>query len=394
MQADAALEGSLELLRHTCRILLNEVKSRVPAAYEQLLQTVDLRLLLGSADEAPEFALEAEARQQCRLQTIQGIWQLRAALAPLLPGWESEVQLRVKMRLEDLEKILKDEFKIVCDAAGKPVSVSGLAPKDKGSYRLGSATDPEATCRHHGGNLTLGYNVSLAVNLHGFIREIQAATGSEPDQAGVAPLIAAQLEHQGFCPDKLIYDQAAGAGRTRAAVAKVSAGCTQLVARIPPSSVQGRFGPEAFHFNAGGALVCPHGRSTTSHFRTPGDADQYEFSAKVCAGCPLWDHCREPQAKPTGPRRVYISDYQNEIAQAQSYNQTALFQQEMKQRPWVERVIFMLTHYDGARRARSRGKARADFQAKMSATARNLRTWIHLSLRDKAAGRIQAASLT
>jgi len=63
----------------------------------------------------------------------------------------------------------------------------------------------------------------------------------------------------------------------------------------------------------------------------------------------------------------------------------------MKQRPLVERVIFMLTHYDGARRARSRGVGRADFQAKMCATARNLRTWLSLSLRKEAGGGLHAA---
>jgi hypothetical protein len=270
--------------------------------------------------------------------------------------------------------------------------VKALDKKDKGEYRLGSASDPEATYRNHGGDCTLGYNVSLAVTPHSVIREIQAATGSEPDQAGVAPLITAQIQHHQLCPPKLIYDQAAGAGRTRSEVAKASASQTQLVAHVPPSTVKGRFGPEAFHFNEERALMCPQQRLATTHFRAHNrDGEQYEFSAQVCADCPLWNDCREPKASPQGARRVFISDYQNEMHQAQLYNQTAQFKQEMKQRPLVERVIFMLTHYDGARRARSRGKERADFQAKMSATARNLRTWHNLWLRKEAQGCLSLA---
>jgi hypothetical protein len=123
--------------------------------------------------------------------------------------------------------------------------------------------------------------------------------------------------------------------------------------------------------------LCPQQHSSNAHFRASRDGDIYEFSAKSCADCPLWNDCRDPQARLTGPRRVFISDYQDEIRQAQAYNQTPQFKQEMKQRPLVERVIFMLTHYDGARRARGRGLDRADFQVKMSATARNLRTWLN-----------------
>ncbi len=42
----------------------------------------------------------------------------------------------------------------------------------------------------------------------------------------------------------------------------------------------------------------------------------------------------------------------------------------MKQRPLVERAIFMLTNYDGARRARRRRKGQADFQAKPALSLR------------------------
>jgi hypothetical protein len=392
MRADAAQEGIGELLRHTSLCLLREIEQGAAAQYAQILKLMDMSLLLGAADEVPGYALGEEQRQTRRLRRVQGVWQLRQLVQPWVSSWGARLQIRVGVRLEDLEKILQDEFEVDCDPGGKPVAVRVLAPKDKGEYRLGSATDPQASYRHHGGDCTLGYNVSLAVTPHSIIREIQAVTGATPDQAGVAPLVEAQLLHQGWCPATLLYDQAAGAGRTRAQVNQVSARRTQLVARVPPSTVAGRFGPEAFHFNEPGELVCPQGRRTPSHFRAANrDGAIYEFTAKVCAECPLGKDCREPKASPKGPRRVFISDYQGLIRQAQVYNQTSQFKEEMKQRPRVERVIFMLTHYDGARRARSRGGERADFQAKMCATARNLRTWLSLSLRKEAQGQLQAA---
>lgn len=391
MRADAALEGTVDLLRHTCGCLLRDVEERAPGQYSQVDGVVDRRLLFGPEDEKPGYLMDEIALQARRLHTLQGVWQLRQWVEPLRAAWDAALQARVSLRLEDLEKIVQDQFQVEYDASGKPLAVKVLAKKAKGEYRQGSATDREATCRNHGGELTLGYNASLAVTPHGVIREIQAATGSEPDQAGVAPLIAAQIQQQGFCPDKLIYDQAAGAGRTRAQVRKVSQGRTQLVARIPPQGDTRRFGPDDFHFNAAGALVCPQGRTSAAHFRAHRDGDVYEFTAKVCADCPLWKDCHDPKTSPTGPRRVFISDYQHEIRLAQAYNQTPQFKKDMKLRPLVERVIFMLTHYDGARRLRSRGRDRADFQAKMSATARNLRTWLTLQLRKEAEGQLLPA---
>lgn len=124
-------------------------------------------------------------------------------------------------------------------------------------------------------------------------------------------------------------------------------------------------------------LVCPAGSSSTTRHRATGrDAWSYTFSAKVCRACPLWAQCHQAKAKPNGSRRVFISDYQDQIRRAQAYNQTEAFKADMRLRSRVERVIFMLTHYDGARRARARGLGAADFQAKMCATVRNWRTWL------------------
>ena len=50
----------------------------------------------------------------------------------------------------------------------------------------------------------------------------------------------------------------------------------------------------------------------------------------------------------------------------------------MKLRPHVERVIAILVRHNGGRRARRRGKKKADFQAKMNATALNIKRWLRL----------------
>jgi hypothetical protein len=78
-------------------------------------------------------------------------------------------------------------------------------------------------------------------------------------------------------------------------------------------------------------------------------------------------------------RQVFISDYREQVLAAQAYNQSEEFTRDMKLRPGIERIIFELTHYNGARQARRVGLDNADWQAKMNATAYNLKHWLRMS---------------
>jgi IS5 family transposase len=379
-QANAAMEGLIGVLRHTSRLIMQSLAEGAPHLHTVLLAQLDQPQLFGVVNERNGYYLSEAEQQQRKDCTVRGAWQLLQLLEPHLESLAKPLKTEVSERVADLRKIIADEYSYQVDEHNQLQALVERDAKHKGGYRVASATDREATYRKHGEDLALGYNVSLAAHAEtGFICEIQAATGAEPDQAGVARLVEEQREQRGLCPKKVIYDQAAGAGRTRAEVDRVSFGQTQLVAGIPPLSVSGRYTPEDFKFDGNETLFCPAGRSTTCRYRAgKQDAWQYEFSAKTCRDCPLWSHCHEDGARLTGPRRVFISDYQEQIRQARLYNHSADFKADMRLRPRVERFIFMLTHYDGARRARSCGLMAVDFQAKMCATVRNLRTWILL----------------
>ena len=64
-----------------------------------------------------------------------------------------------------------------------------------------------------------------------FIVEIQATTGSQPDAAGLVPLLDELAAHHGYRPQKVVYDQAAGDGQAIAGVHEASEGQTQLVVK-------------------------------------------------------------------------------------------------------------------------------------------------------------------
>jgi hypothetical protein len=473
LQAHAAKEGLVRLLRHTCQCLLRVLQTADPVAHATVTGQLEAAALFGAPDERAEFYLDAEARR-VRLQTtvvaaLHCAEVVQAHLAPTLPA---AARQPVTDRLADLTKIVADEVALTRDASGAITRVEVRPPKQQGSYRLGSATDPDATYRVHGKDkCDLGYNVNVAVNAH-FVREIQAATGAQPDAAGLPDLLTAQQEHHAVVPPQFIYDAAAGEAKTRVLVTQASAGQTQLIAPLRPSPQRHDLGPADCTLSADGlTLTCPNGQTATTAYRSQSAAGRsFRFTAAQCQDCPLWQACRGPKSAPMGAssraaalpnvapaaalpnaapgaalpniapaaalpnaapgaalpnaapgaalpnaapaaalpnaapgaalpniapaaaqpgkgtlRQFFISDHRDVLAQARTFNATPEYKAAMQLRPGVERIIAGLTCYNGARRCRCRGLANADYQAKMSAMAFNLKTWLRLlAERDRA----------
>jgi hypothetical protein len=280
--------------------------------------------------------------------------------------------------LAHLDKILADEFTLTRDAQ-QHVTAAAEQPKDaKGSYRLGSATDPDATYRVHDEQTDFGYNVNVAATQH-FIREVQVATGAQPDPLAIPQVLRAQQQHHDLTPAKFIYDAAAGTGKHFATVAASTHGQTQLVAPpIPYDTRTARFTPDDFALSPDDTtLTCPHGRTSATAYRSQsGQGRNFRFTAKQCAACPLASPCRGAAVQPEHMRQVFISDFRSALALARTYAQTADFQADMKLRATIERIIANLVRYHGARQARRRGQPNCQYQAHMNAMAFNLRQWL------------------
>ncbi len=101
--------------------------------------------------------------------------------------------------------------------------------------------------------------------------------------------------------------------------------------------------------------------------------------------------------KPDSHRQVFISRYRSQQRQAILYTQTAAFKTDMKLRPAIERTIAAGVpsgpRYNGARRAKSIGLAKADFQVRMAALAFNLKRWLALTLAKEKAQRHRSAQV-
>jgi len=403
MLANAADEGLVRRIRHLCLRLTMELQDSLARRFEQHLQGFDWSSLFGVKPEKSEGLLDKAARAERLERTVLAALDFRARVAQLLAGYDKKQHPLVRGWCSYLDKVLDDEVQIERDPAGQPVKVSELAAKDKGDFRLISASDPEASLRMHGedaADIALGYNVQVSATPNGCIRAVKAYTGATPDQSGVAALVETQKQRQEArsepvdLPPKLIYDKAGASGKTRAEVQNVSDGRTQLSARqIPYDQRSARFGPYDFDLSADGkTLTCPHGKTSDVNYRAPvGEGRTFRFPACLCWAdgvvptrmktadlglrCPLWAQCRDSRQGPGAMRQVFISDYRDQVLAAAAYNQTAAFQADMKLRPRIERVVFELTHYNGARRCRRAGLAAADFQSLMCATAYNLK-WL------------------
>jgi hypothetical protein len=258
----------ITLLRHTARLLLTTLEEAAPESHQRVQAAYDPIALFGPTDEPNAYWLKPEEKHQRLATTVQAVVRCgQAVRAELTTHVIAEpARTRLLARLGQLDKIVADEVHLTLDEAGVVTAVTELIKDDKGSYRLGSATDPEATYRVHGEKkVEFGYHINLAINDH-FVREITAATSVQPDASGVATLITEQLEHHAWQPQKFIYDAATGTGKARANFLAATHGLTQLVAPIPASALgksPTRFKPEAFTLSADDTtLTCPNGRTS------------------------------------------------------------------------------------------------------------------------------------
>ncbi len=439
--ANVARQSRTELMRDAARRLHKAWTALSPAQALPGLTAELSEALWGAERETPDYWLDKAARDERERQTALAANRflgLAQAACVQLPQGEKLLRALSTRWQGVLGKVLTDEFVFERDESGVASRARPATQKERGSFVLGSSVDPEATFRKHGDKVELGYNIHVSAS-PAFVREIYATTGATPDGSGVAALIAHQRE-QGFgLPPKLIYDRAAGSPKTFHAVDKASAGQTQLVAAlIDHSQNQARFGPLDFTLHENGSLTCPAGKTSTTFYPSKSaDGWNYRFRANQCHACLLWDKCRGPKVaeattaeqkaaqeaaqeatqeaaqegekkaaqetakkikkrrgpKPDSHRQVFISRYRSQQRQAILYTQTAAFKTDMKLRPAIERTIAALVRYNGARRAKSIGLARADFQVRMAALAFNLKRWLALTLAKEKAQRHRSAQV-
>jgi hypothetical protein len=323
----------------------------------------------------PVYARTALARQAHLQEAVTVTAWVVDGLTPHLPALNPSLRAVVQDYLEALAKVQADD--LITDGTGY---VRARSTKERGEHRLASAVDRQATFRKHDGSpAVLGTNAVISTTATR-IRACVALTGSIPD--GEAPMAALQQQQDAGqpLPPHLVMDQAGGWGKTRARVDVLSGGQTTMVAWIPASggSDPTRFTVADFRVDpAVTRCTCPAGVVSTRRYASgDGDGVYFRYLASDCAGCAFWPHCRDPKAKPTGHRSVFISDYHPYLRAGDAFNQTPDGRALLGERWRVEPTVAWLVRYHGCRRARRVGTAAAQCQLYQACAVRNLLLWL------------------
>jgi hypothetical protein len=378
----APTSSPARLLLHLCARLV-AAWQQAPAAVQAALPPLDLGPLVH-----PQRTSTPSQHQALLEQAVTVAGWLVAELMPHLPALDPQVRATVQPFLAAIPKMITDETTV--DAAGR---VCARARDDKGHYRIMRAVDLQATFRKHEPDpAVLGSNASIATTATR-IRAGVIATGSTPDQDAPMAVLRQQLAAHQPLPPALIMDQAGGMGKTRAQVATVSNGQTQMVAQIPHAGVAGpsRFTSADFWMSSDGqSCTCPRGvTSHRAYAHAHGDGISFRFYGADCRDCPLWEACRGPTSAPNSQRAVYLTPYHTHFRAAATFNATPEGQGLLRRRWQVEPTIAWLVRYNGCRQARRVGLAAAQCQLLQACAVRNLQLW--LSRLDRGSARVATA---
>ena len=204
---------------------------------------------------------------------------------------------------------------------------------------------------------------------------VDVRAGNAGDGDGAAPLLEEVQGVDGVNVDTLVGDMAYSDGDVREAVEEAGA---EMVAKVPPTTNQGRFPKTDFTINTRvGSVTCPAGhttfdaRPTKDHKRRP--ATLFLFPAATCQACPLQQQCTTA----TAGRTIVVGRHHDRLEAARGAQAEPATKHLLRQRSKVERKIDHLQDL-GMRKARYRGRRRTKLQALLAATVANFKRLVVL----------------
>ena len=277
-------------------------------------------------------------------------------------------------RVEYLRRILHENMEINRDGEARERDDRNQIPD-----KLISPIDPDA--RYGAKSKTkkfVGFKAQVSQEIgNQFITNIKAMPGNQRDGGTMVDTIMEQKE-QGISPVKVIADSAYGDAAYRKTLQENN---IQLVAplRIKNDYAQGVYPKSMFHYDKEKQkLICPEGKEgVVSYFDRRKEIVTFHFSMIDCKSCASKVFCTRSQES---RRCVGIGMAQEALSEAEQYNLTAQFREEMKLRPPIEGKLSELKRYHGLVRARYRGLAKLNLQCCFTAVAVNIKRWIKLIL--------------
>jgi hypothetical protein len=278
----------------------------------------------------------------------------------------------LKKGIEMLKRILQEN--IEKDQAGNPKEKNY---KEKPKDIPVSPVDPDARygAKSHTKRFT-GYKASITDTISSrFITNIKAMPGNRHDGETAVASITEQ-RFQGPIPPKVIGDAAYGDGSYRRDLKENS---TEVVAplRDKNTRAKGVYPKSMFQYDEKKqTLTCPQGvTAKPNYYDSQNGTATFHFPMSACNRCPVQ---KESTNDKDGRRTVGITRVHKELMEAERYNLTDQFKEDMKLRPPIEGKVSELTRYHGLRRARCRGLSKVSLQCYFTAVAVNIKRWVKI----------------
>jgi transposase len=367
--ADIAVPTMVQLVKKSIFEILKPLKGRYKDAYKRISKEIDL------AEYTRESVMsEGPGRpdpEKKRRKLVEAVNDARAVLRQTRAIGDRDIRRKKEM----LRRILQEN--IEKDKDGDPKE---KPHKEKPKDMMVSPIDPDARCgRKSHTKKFIGYKANVTETVESrFITNIVAMPGNRHDGKTAVEAIREQKK-AGLVPLKVIGDTAYGEGLIRKELKEHGSEVVAPLCVIRNPKAKLVYPTSMFkHNEKNQTLTCPQGVTTKEYFRDYQKGLKiFRFPGSKCNRCPVQNKCTNAA---DGRRIVAISSVNKELREAEIYNQTEQFKEEMRLRPPIEGKLSELTRYHGMRRARYRGIRKVSLQFYFTAAAVNIKRWIRVML--------------
>lgn len=357
MLGAAATQDTVRLVRSGVRGLIDAVA----ASDEEAADRLDDGLCFDYArpSEKPDCRWREKAERERMLTRVAE--DAERALRAVEQGDGLLVDERVREAHRLLRELVGQDFDV--DEDGVPRLHRGTRQD-----RIISTVDPEMRHGRKSQHQRFdGYKLSAAAtnSPEPLITAVEVAPASEQDGRQAKALVDSQAPERR--PERVLGDTAYGTGPVRAELRERE---VEVLAPVPEAPVKpGRLAKRDFAIELdSGTVTCPAGQ--LAQIRTePSGARRATFSKRVCDDCPLRLGCVSAK----GRRQILIAPEEELlIAARQALDDPITAEHLRRTRPRIERLLGLLAHRYGARKARYIGADKARLQALWTAALVNL----------------------
>lgn len=365
--ADIAVPTMVQLVKKSVFEILKPLKVRYKDAYKRIVSEIDI-------DEYTRESVNNEGPgrpdpEKKRRKLVEVVNDARAVLRHTRAVGDRDIRRKKDM----LRRILQESLEK--DESGEPKE---KPHKEKPKDLMVSPIDPDARCgRKSATKKFIGYKANVTETVDSrFITNIVAMPGNRHDGRTAVETVTEQKK-LGIVPLKVIGDTAYGEGLIRKQLKEHGSEMVAPLCVARNQRTRAVFPKSMFKYNEKKkTLTCPQGVTTRESYRDyQKDLTIFHFPMSRCNKCPMQSKCTNAAE---GRRTVGISKVNSELREAEVYNQTEQFRNEMRLRPAIEGKLSELKRYHGLTRARYRGLKKVGLQFYFTAAAVNIKRWIKL----------------